>query len=169
MTVGKKDPRFLTLTAMLHLKDTTNTLNLDDLDNIFNSLCEPQGSSTNPSRRVIDLIMAEADAVLTAGGVVTLESKIVLAIGIRLASEGFVIEKINDGAFVATISKNQTRELIERFRQQFPNEVETIRILDRVELMTPENIHVNAFMYEPIIDMGDGQLRKLYTDVKSLA
>ena len=34
--------------------------------------------------------------------------------------------------------------------------------------MTPENIHVNAFMYEPIIDMGDDQLRKLYTDVKTL-
>jgi uncharacterized protein YnzC (UPF0291/DUF896 family) len=169
MTVGKKDPRFLVLTAMLHLKDTTDTLTLNDLDGIFNSLCEPKGTSTDPSRRVIDLILAEADAVIEAGGTVNLESKIGLAIGIRFTSEGFVIKKINDEAFVASIAKNQTRELIERFRQQFPNEVEAIRTLDRVELMTPENIHVNAFMYEPIIDMGDGQLRKLYTDVKSLA
>lgn len=41
-------------------------------------------------------------------------------------------------------------------------------MLDRVTLMTPENIHLNSFMYEPIIDMGEGPLRKLYEDVKAL-
>ena len=34
--------------------------------------------------------------------------------------------------------------------------------------MTPENIHVNAFMYEPIIDMSDDHLRKLYCKIKAL-
>jgi len=32
----------------------------------------------------------------------------------------------------------------------------------------PENIHLNSFMYEPIIDMSDVALRGLYSDVKSL-
>jgi hypothetical protein len=32
--------------------------------------------------------------------------------------------------------------------------------------MTPENIHINSFMYEPILDMGDDELRKLYKTVK---
>jgi hypothetical protein len=31
--------------------------------------------------------------------------------------------------------------------------------------MTPENIHLNSFMYEPILDMSDQHLRKLYTEV----
>ena len=35
--------------------------------------------------------------------------------------------------------------------------------------MTPENIHVNSFMYEPIIDMSDVHLRQLYTDVQKLS
>jgi hypothetical protein len=35
-------------------------------------------------------------------------------------------------------------------------------------LMTPENIHVNSFMYEPILDMSDEHLRKLYQDVAAL-
>jgi hypothetical protein len=138
------------------------------LDGIFNSLCEPQGASQHPGRKVIDLIIAEAEAAIAAGGPVNLETKIVLAIGIRLAAEAFAIKKISDDAFVASITKNQTRKLIERFREQFPNEDAALRALDRVELMTPENIHVNAFMYEPIIDMGEGQLRKLYADVKAL-
>jgi hypothetical protein len=37
-----------------------------------------------------------------------------------------------------------------------------------VALMTPENIHVNSFMYEPIVDMSDEHLKKLYADVKKL-
>jgi hypothetical protein len=41
-------------------------------------------------------------------------------------------------------------------------------VLDRVALMTPENIHLNSFMYEPIIDMGEGPLRTLYKDIKAL-
>ena len=74
----------------------------------------------------------------------TLETKIVLAIGVRLTAEKFVIGKINDAAFVAGITKHQTRKLIERFREKFPGEDGGLRVLDRVELMTPENIHVNA-------------------------
>lgn len=35
--------------------------------------------------------------------------------------------------------------------------------------MTPENIHLNSFMYEPILDMSDGNLRKLYGEVIMLA
>jgi len=34
--------------------------------------------------------------------------------------------------------------------------------------MTPENIHVNAFMYEPIIDMSVNHLINLYKKVKQL-
>ena len=55
MTVGQADPRFLTLTSMLHLKDDTDALSLGDLDTIFNSLCEPQGNSADPNRKVVDL------------------------------------------------------------------------------------------------------------------
>lgn len=154
---------------MLHLKDATNSLTLENLDEIFNSLCAPQGHSQNPDRKVIDLIMTEADTALTTSGAVTLETKIVLAIGIRLTAETYAIKKIDDTAFVASITKDQTRKLIERFRELFPNEKSALRVLDRIELMTPENIHINAFMYEPIIDMGERQLRKLYEDVKVLA
>ena len=29
-------------------------------------------------------------------------------------------------------------------------------------------VHVNSFMYEPIVDMSDKHLKKLYRDVKQL-
>jgi hypothetical protein len=34
--------------------------------------------------------------------------------------------------------------------------------------MTPENIHLNSFMYEPILDMGNVHLKELYKRVKEL-
>ena len=79
-----------------------------------------------------------------------------------------MIDKIKDPAFVAAIASNQTQELIGRFKERFASEQEVIATLDRVSLMTPENIHVNSFMYEPIVDMSDDHLRKLYTQVLAL-
>jgi hypothetical protein len=34
--------------------------------------------------------------------------------------------------------------------------------------MTPENIHINSFMYEPILDMGIDDLKGIYERVKLL-
>ncbi len=97
-----------------------------------------------------------------------LANKIVLAIAIRIAAEKFMVVKINDAKFVECISDNQTQKLITKFKKLFGKEDEPIKILDRVALMTPENIHVNSFMYEPIIDMSDNHLKGLYSDVKAL-
>src|SRR5690606_1088224 len=41
-------------------------------------------------------------------------------------------------------------------------------LLEQVNLMTPENIHINSFMYEPILDMSNQHLKSLLTDVKAL-
>ena len=44
-----------------------------------------------------------------------------------------------------------------------------INALEMVLLMTPENIHLNAFIHEPILDMSDDHLKKLYKDVAALS
>jgi hypothetical protein len=80
-----------------------------------------------------------------------------------------MIGKIKDDKFVAGIKFNQTQALISKFKTKFPTEMAAIKCLDRVALMTPENIHVNSFMYEPIVDMSDEHLKRLYVDVKKLA
>lgn len=40
--------------------------------------------------------------------------------------------------------------------------------LDAVVLMTLGNLHVNSFMYEPIIDMSDAHLPEFYSRVRAL-
>ena len=79
-----------------------------------------------------------------------------------------MVKKINDATFVASITANQTEKLLARFKQLFSTDAVAINTVERVVLMTPENIHLNSFMYEPILDMSDEHLRKLYEDVLAL-
>ena len=77
-----------------------------------------------------------------------------------------MIDKINDSIFVNQITGVQTRILYDRYCNDFPDQTINIQILESVNIMTPENIHLNSFMYEPILDMGIGDLRDLYKTVK---
>jgi hypothetical protein len=103
-----------------------------------------------------------------AGAGLNLENKIVLSIAIRLAAERFIIAKLADPNFVGAIESKQTGVLISEFKKRFPKEEASSKVLDQVAVMTPENIHVNSFMYEPIVDMSDDNLRKLYGKVQAL-
>ena len=41
-----------------------------------------------------------------------------------------------------------------------------MEILEQVAMLTPENIHLNSFMFEPILDMSLLHLYDLYQEVK---
>ena len=123
----------------------------------------------NPDKLVIELIFETADSIsIDTNEIIELENKITLAIGIRLKAENFMIIKINDADFVNSITKNQTFKLNQKYIELFPTETENIELLEQVNLMTPENIHLNSFMYEPILDMGNVHLKELYKKVKEL-
>jgi len=56
----------------------------------------------------------------------------------------------------------QTGRLLGLYKKKFSDKEDIIKMLDEVSLMTSENIHVNSFMFEPIIDMSIIGLIKLY-------
>ena len=165
---GDTEPTYLKLTSMLHWRPDMAAITVADLDAIFNSECHTPGASADPGRSIIELIDTTADECLKAAPGLNLENKVVLSIATRLRSERFIVSRLNDAAFLASIDSHQTQRLIGKFKKEFPSETDSAAVLDRVALMTPENIHLNSFMYEPIIDMGEDHLRKLYTDVKAL-
>ncbi len=165
---SEADPHYIKLTSLLHWKSDSNTIKQRELDAIFNALFSESGSSGNDDKPVIKVLLEAADECLNDAEGINFENKIVLSIAIRLCTEEFVIKQINDQAFVNAIQSNQTYVLFKRFKETFPAKDREFEILQRVLLMTPESIHVNSFMYEPILDMSDGHLRKLLTDVLSL-
>lgn len=178
------DEDYLLLTYLLHLKNDTRHIKFEQLKIIYKEYIGKDNfdSSINIiNDNVYDLIIEMADYHISDDDN-KLENKIILAIAIRLKAEEFMIKEIklsshifcwknnsgNQMLFLEYISTkgNQTRELFSGFCQIGTTEV--IKVLDSVNIMTPENIHINSFMYEPLLDMDIIELKNLYNDVKNL-
>ena len=119
---------------------------------------------------MIDLIFETANDIVqeTTINEVLLENKIVLSIAIRLKAEIYMINKINNKNITDNIERNQTRELMNNMNFNISNGKEIKAVLEEVLIMTSENIHINSFMYEPIIDMSVEYLIKLYNKICNL-
>ena len=168
-TRGEEDPDFATLTSLLHWRDDSSSITHGDLDAVYRRVFSDPGKAwPHGSQAVIDTISAEAEACLKAPEGINFENKNVLAIAIRLEAEKHMLAKIGDASFVSSIAANQTARLLRRYRTLLDVTVDAIRVLDEVALMTPENIHLNSFMYEPIVDMSDDHLRDLYGRIVGL-
>ncbi|MFB6418606.1 phage infection protein [Bradyrhizobium tunisiense] len=168
-TKGDTDPDYLRLTSLLHCKADTALITEADLDKIYNGLFGGAGAWKSPGDKVMDTIEAQAAACMKDGSTHKLEGKIVLSLAARFAVESFMVKKIADPAKVAAINALQTTRLLSLY-QGCPNcDDSAVRVVKRVVLMTPENIHLNSFMYEPILDMSDDHLRALYQDVSKLS
>ncbi|SDF10883.1 AAA family ATPase [Rhodospira trueperi] len=167
-TKGEGDPDYATLTSLLHIKDGTASIQDSDLFDIYLRIFGARPEIADPpAGAVLDLVYQEADDCLGDGDAANFENKIVLSIATRLRAEQYMLGRINDPTLPGTITGNQTTELLKRFRREFPGDI-AISAIDRVVLMTPENIHLNSFMYEPILDMSDEHLRKIYRNITAL-
>jgi len=169
-TQGDSGDDYLLLTSILHLKQNSASITINDFKLIFEKNIQNAvfPASIDTSKNLIEAIFESADDCLTATQGTNLEHKIVMSIAIRLRAEQFMRSKITDQAFVSGLdgTPNQAWVLFKKYEEEFNNEKVSIDTLKRVNLITPENIHINSFMYEPILDMGDDELRELYKTVK---
>ena len=63
-------------------------------------------------------------------------------------------------------------ELIKKYRKKLPNsqeKIDNLKKFSRVNIITPEHIHLNSFMYEPILDTDIDKLKNIYNEVSNLA
>lgn len=166
-TRGEEDPDYSQLTSLLHWKSDTRSITQGDLDRLFSTLfADTSGGWVDSDSQVFEMIVEQADLALSAPAGMNLEHKIVLSMAIRLKAERFMLDFIGEGSITDMIDRNQTQALY-ALCSGLPTGTQAI--LDSVVLMTPENIHVNSFMYEPIIDMADDHLRRLYTQVSAIS
>lgn len=159
------------LTSLLHRKADSDAITLSDLFGIYSKLLNGQEFDTElaADTAVIPLLLETAKNIAGAGEIaLDLEKKVVLSIAIRLIAEKKMIEVINNDGFVNGITKNQTAELIRKMKEIVGDDdahASLIVLMDRVNLMTPENIHLNSFMYEPILDMSAEHLADLHNEL----
>ena len=177
---------YLFLTSLLHIKHETNNIIFNNLLDIYNRYLNIDAfkSDIELEGKVCEALYKKADEVTT--GDCDLEYKLLLAIAIRHKAEQFMFNVLENrlepitwnvrrnehtGSFdefcnYLDNANNQTRELYYVVKQFASKEI--IEILDEVNIMTPENIHLNSFMYEPLLDMDIQELLNLYSRVKAL-
>lgn len=166
---GKEDD-YKKLTCFLHQKTiplSTNTVNLSDLwsivscyleNAIFTAIDEDYNTAL---QRIASIIIG------ITNDEVSLENKLVVSIATRLTAEKFLKRKIIENEEQCLDSENnQTRDWFTRAITYLSTEEK--EIIEEVILITPESIHLNAFMYEPLIDISDWTLKSLYQKVIAL-
>lgn len=174
---GNESQEYLLLTHLLHDKEAdsqnkipaTYDIKLRDIEYVFDGMLNVQFKFPDKTKKVIDIIFSVADQIQQdPHDGISLENKIVLAMATRLLAEQRILIYVERPS---NISKNQFWELYNVFRNQFGSD-ETkkgiLEVLEQVNIITPANIHINSFMYEPIIDIGIDELVCLYERVKAL-
>lgn len=166
-----EEPVFQKLTSLLHYKTDSDSITINELEDIFRNILKDKTDLTlqSPTEKVLNIIFEVAESISNdTSDKLDLENKICLSIAIRLKAEMFMVKSIKDDSFWSSITKNQSNALIEKYKLKFSTDTENLKLLEQVNLMTPENIHINSFMYEPILDMSNHHLKKLYLNISNL-
>ncbi len=167
---GQSSQKYKQLTSCLHLKAGTITIKCSDILSLLHTSfpITSNRSIAFGDKMIKDLIFETADAIEQENPLdeILLENKIALSIAIRLKAEEYMLSKIPNSSTLV-ITTNQTSALLMHFKA-INSDKNTLTVLERVNLMTPENIHVNAFMFEPLIDIPIFHLVRLYKKIKQL-
>lgn len=172
-TEGDNSTNYMKLTSFLHLKTDTMILTDSDVIDIIASFNRGRDYE-RPKRNVglFNLIMSTADSIVSEANPdeVKIENKIVLSIACRLKAEVYLKNKLLAAGVTQSdleTTSNQTNHWTRLLKKHCPDDPNK-SVVERVNMMTPELIHINSFMYEPLIDMSVHHLIKLYNDCASL-
>lgn len=156
-----KNNNYIKLTSCLHMKKDTKDIQIQDISKIFDSVFGAERKKKkiekDNSKLYFETIYNIAEEIYNDKNYnhIKLQNKIIFSIVIRLKSEEWMLNKLNQ-EFEST--NNQTRELYDAIKKELSDDEK--RIIQKVLMITPENIHINSFMFEPILDTS---LDHLYT------
>jgi hypothetical protein len=173
-TKGQSSPEYLKLTSCLHINEDTRKITESDVISILKDYTLGEEIKREVSdRSIYELIIGTADNIAQDSDLnpIDLENKIVLSIAIRLLAEEYMKKKLVEVGKkeedFAAIRSNQTGELTKMYKDncQFDSNK---NIIEKVNMMTPEHIHINSFMFEPLIDVSVQHLVELYNHSKNI-
>lgn len=162
---------FKLLTNCLHIREDSRNITVQKIHDCFIKIIKSQVSVTLSfaNKSIISMIFEQADQILLtlSDHSADIEDKLVLAIACRLKAENYMISQLTsseDIRNISNINKNQTQELYKLCKKKGIHDSK-LKILDKVNLMTPEHIHLNSFMFEPLVDMSMNHLSSLFKEL----
>lgn len=184
---GQGQIHFNQLSEVLHAKGPI--IKCEDIKTIFSNYIHIDETTKNNKKvikewedakcNVWEKIYSEANGIVNKSNYnlkEELEFKIVLSIAARLKSEKYMIDKLNKKAVVNSNNNNNSSNNYDNYnipkllklcveQGVIKENDEDWSILKQVSIITPENIHINSFMFEPLIDIEFNNLKDLYMDV----
>ncbi|WP_024113359.1 hypothetical protein E5L01_07290 [Helicobacter pylori] len=164
-----KNNNYIKLTSCLHMKKDTKDIQIQDISKIFDSVFGTERKKKkieeDNSKLYFETIYNIAEKIYNDKNHdhIELQNKIIFSIVIRLKVEEWMLNKLNQ-EFEST--NNQTRELYDAIKKELSDDEK--RIIQKVLMITPENIHINSFMFEPILDISLDHLYTCFEEVKNL-
>lgn len=176
-TKAPSESDYLKLTSCLHIKAETKNLSVDNVKEILHKNIDGLHLPTKDGNlNIKDYTYKIADNLCKKQTIdeIHIENKIVFALAIRLKAEDYMIYELQQvmsdeefNSFYLDIKSNQTSVLTKKFYECCSPTNEIQLLIKEVNLITPANIHLNSFMFEPLIDMSVWRLKKLYQDTKT--
>lgn len=177
-TKDEHDKNYKKLTSLLHIKDDTERITLLDLQQIFNEVLPNEAldfANGKETESVKELIISTASSIVKSGNNdnIDLDDKIILSMAQRLLMEEFIIreiKKLDNGVdLLKDIQNFQTGKLVKIYTKEFSLYKDNVKLFNKILLLTSENIHINSFMFEPIIDFSTEVLIDLYSKIYTIA
>lgn len=159
----KTNYNYILLTNFLHYRRNTKTITVNDVKPIFYDTFNIE-CPLDSNKKIFDILFNQLQILSTTDlcNTMDLDIKIIFSIGIRLVME-MIFNKF-DGSF---IDRNlQLGEEFEKVKENFDKE--DIRIFSKAIVSVPEFIHLNSFMYEPLIDIPTSSFQSIYKDVLTI-
>ena len=150
------------LNDCLHYKKDTQFITIGKIKNEFIGI-DTVEYNENLNSNYLDVLYSLADNV-NVGNYYDILSKTILSMACRLKIEQKIIG--NNFQLIENITENQLFNIKNMYEQDLTDDV--LKLIDRVQISTPEFIHCNAFMYEPLVDIKGDYLKEIYEDVKKL-
>lgn len=171
-TEGQKTDKFRLLTSCLHLKDDTPTIEMESIFDVYKSVITSLAGETIDfgADKYLTALFEEAEEIMTDPNDVEIVNKLVLSVAIRIKAEEYMQGVLTEAQMAELRpTKNRTAELLNIFKKYHSADMEDECLeMNKVLMLTSENIHFNNFMFEPLVDISILHLKQLYDEVKAL-
>lgn len=151
--------KYKTLCKYLHYRAETKYITLEEIKNIL--LCDAKIEINNIdlTNNYLDEIVKEIREILSNNKLseTSFMEKIILSIFLRIFNERFIYNKLLEQKIKIDIQKHWS--CIGKYKEQKHFfSADEISLIEKINIIAPSFIHINAFMYEPLIDIGMDEL-----------
>ena len=165
---GKSHDDYKKLTRALHTLD--NEVTIGHIQQYLQTIVKVADTPFDKSLNIHEAIIMHAKevAAATSDGF-SLKDNLVLAIGTRLCIERYIISKISEEDYRNAVSKERdlTRKLLILYSNNCsdPNKQIYLKMFNKAAAIVDGTIHINSFMYEPLVDVGTWEMKKMFNEI----